>query len=121
MNDECDVQDLLHALLCIDFDDIRDEEWTPSFASAASRMDFLLKSERVVVEAKMTRKGLDAKTLGEELIVDIGRSRVHPDCDTLFCFVYDPDGRIKNASGLERDLEKLSDGELNVRVLIRPR
>ena len=30
INDEYDVQDLFHALLTLYFDDIRDEEWTPS-------------------------------------------------------------------------------------------
>src|SRR6266851_4668899 len=40
--DEYDVQDLLHALLKIDFNDIRAEEWTPSYAGKSARMDFLL-------------------------------------------------------------------------------
>jgi len=38
--DEYDVQDLFHALLTIYFDDIRKEEWAPSYAGGASRMDF---------------------------------------------------------------------------------
>lgn len=32
VEDEYDVQDLFHALLKIYFDDIRKEEWTPSYA-----------------------------------------------------------------------------------------
>jgi hypothetical protein len=40
INDEYDVQDLLHALLKIYFDDIRREEWTPSYAGSCARMDF---------------------------------------------------------------------------------
>jgi hypothetical protein len=50
--DEYDVQDLLHALLKIDFDDIRPEEWTPSYAGGSSRVDFLLKNEQIIVEVK---------------------------------------------------------------------
>jgi hypothetical protein len=42
IEDEYDVQDLLHALLRLYFDDIRPEEWTPSYGGASSRMDFLL-------------------------------------------------------------------------------
>ena len=53
--DEYDVQDLFHALLTIYFDDIRKEEWTPSYAGGASRMDFLLPEVEAVVEIKMTR------------------------------------------------------------------
>ena len=120
VNDEYDVQDLLHALLRINFDDIRNEEWTPSYAGGASRVDFLLKSEQIVIEVKKTRKTLKAKELGEQLIVDIARYRVHPDCKRLFCFVYDPDGWISNPSGLEHDLCK-SEADFKVVVLIIPK
>ena len=43
IQDEYDVQDLLHALLLLHFVDVRPEEYTPSYAGKASRMDFLLK------------------------------------------------------------------------------
>jgi REase_DpnII-MboI len=52
MKDEYDVQDSLHALLKLHFDDVRREEWTPSYAGSQSRMDFLLKREKIVVETK---------------------------------------------------------------------
>jgi hypothetical protein len=41
IEDEYDVQDLFHALLKIDFEDIRPEEWSPSYAGKNSRTDFL--------------------------------------------------------------------------------
>ena len=119
VNDEYDVQDLLHAVLHIDFDDIRPEEWTPSYAGSSSRVDFLLKSESIVVEIKKTRSKLGARELGNELLIDIGRYQAHPGCKTLICFVYDPDGRIANPRGLEADLNKKVN-ELDVRVFIRP-
>ena len=34
ISDEYDVQDLLHSLLCLFFDDIRSEEGTPSYAGS---------------------------------------------------------------------------------------
>jgi hypothetical protein len=43
VEDEYDVQDLLHAILRIFFEDVRPEEWAPSYAGKATRMDFLLK------------------------------------------------------------------------------
>jgi len=119
VQDEYDVQDLLHALLHLYFDDIRPEEWTPSYAGKTSRMDFLLKQEQIVIEIKKTRKGLNAKELGSQLIEDIGRYQAHPDCDSLICFVYDPDGRISNPRGIENDLRR-SEGDLRVEVLIKP-
>ena len=119
VTDEYDVQDLLHALLYINFDDIRDEEWCPSYAAKCSRQDFLLKNEKIVIETKKTRKGLDAKKLADELIVDIARYKEHPDCKTLICFLYDPEERIKNPRGIESDLTQKID-EMSVIVLIRP-
>ena len=119
VQDEYDVQDLLHALLTMNFDDIRAEEYTPSYAGKASRMDFLLKKERIVIETKKTRMGLDAKVLGTQLIEDIDRYQSHPDCDALVCFVYDPEGIISNPRGIENDLRR-SEGNLSVEVIIRP-
>lgn len=119
IDDEYDVQDLLHALLRIDFDDVRPEEWTPSYAGKSSRMDFLLKAEKIVIETKMARKGLIDKDVGDQLIVDVARYKEHPDCNTLVCFVYDPDGYIRNHVGLCNDLQK-NTKEIKVIVLVIP-
>lgn len=120
INDEYDVQDLFHALLRLEFEDVRREEWTPSYAGGSARVDFLLKAERTVVEVKKTRKGLGAKDLGEQLLIDIQKYKQHPDCKALVCFAYDPDGLIANPRGLENDLSRETDG-LAVRVIIAPR
>ncbi|HHJ4449567.1 TPA: malate dehydrogenase [Raoultella ornithinolytica] len=117
VNDEYDVQDLVHALLTLHFDDIRPEEYTPSYAGASSRQDFLLKKERIVIEVKKTRKSLGAGKIGEELIIDMARYRTHQDCDTLVCFVYDPDGWVSNPKGVIADLEG-ADAEGKTRVVI---
>jgi hypothetical protein len=119
IKDEYDVQDLLHALLRLYFDDIRDEEWTPSYAGGSARMDFLLKDIQTVVEVKMTRNGLNDKQLGNQLIEDKAKYKVHPDCKYLVCFVYDPDGRIKNPRGIEADLNE-TDIEFRVSIIIKP-
>lgn len=120
VNDEYDVQDLLHALLHIYFDDIRPEEWTPSYAGGCSRVDFLLKDEKIIIEVKKTRQTLKAKDVGEELIIDSQRYRAHPDCKKLLCFVYDPEGWISNPRGLENDLNKREEA-FEIKVLIVPK
>ncbi|KAA0180959.1 hypothetical protein FX016_13315 [Cupriavidus gilardii] len=120
IEDEYDAQDLFHALLKLHFDDIRAEEWTPSYAGGASRVDFLLKDEQIIVELKKTRASLSDKNIGEQLIVDVTRYRAHPDCKALICFVYDPEGRIGNPVGLERDLETMAVG-LKTRVIVAPK
>jgi REase_DpnII-MboI len=115
IKDEYDVQDLLHALLHLFFDDIRPEEWTPSYAGRSTRADFLLKKERIIVEAKMTRANLKQKQVVEQLIVDRAHYSVHPDCDLLLCFVYDPKRLLDNPAALENDL---SSDESKPRMLV---
>lgn len=118
IKDEYDVQDLLHALLRLYFDDIRPEEWTPSYAGRPARVDFLLKNEKIVIEVKKTREGLGDKELGEQLIIDIDKYKKHPDCEKLVCFVYDPEERIRNPMGIMNDLNKQHDGF--AMVIIKP-
>lgn len=118
IEDEYDVQDLLHALLHLYFNDIRAEEWTPSYAGKCARADFLLKSEKIVIEVKKTRKGLADRELGDQLIIDVDRYKVHPDCKKLVCFVYDPEGKIGNPDGIIDDLSKQHAGF--VKVIIQP-
>ena len=118
VTDEYDVQDLFHALLRLYFDDIRAEEWTPSYAGSSSRMDFLIPDLELAIEIKMTRKGLATKETGEQLAIDKDYYRSHPTVKHLICFVYDPEGRIKNPRGFERDLHQ--DSPLKTDVYVRP-
>lgn len=119
VEDEYDTQDLLRALLSLRFDDIRSEEWTPSYAGRSARVDFLLKQEKVVIEVKKQREGLGAKEIGEQLIIDIERYKTHPDCRHLLCFVYDPEHRLVNPHGLENDLTGPR-GAMDVQVFVAP-
>lgn len=119
LKDEYDVQDLLKTLLAVHFDDIRPEEYTPSYGGKSTRMDFLLKSVGIVVEAKMTRVGLADKDVSSQLIDDKERYRAHPECKSLICLIYDPEGYIKNAKGLEDDLSQ-DEGGLRTRVIVNP-
>lgn len=121
VKDEHDVQDLFHAMLHLDFDDVRPEEHAPSHAGSAPSIDFLLKSEQIVLETKMARESLTTKILGDQLLADIGRYAEHPDARTLVCFVYDPHRRLANPRGIESDLMKHSRESLQVVVVIAPR
>ncbi len=119
ITDEYDVQDLLHAILKLHFDDVRPEEVTPSYAGSSSRVDFLLPKVRIVVEAKMTRASLGQKEVADQLIIDANRYRTVPHVGTLICLVYDPDKRCQNPAALERDVEA-SGAELRVRAIVCP-
>jgi len=120
VEDEIDVQDLLHALLRIQFDDIGTEEWTPSYAEGVLRTTFLLDDNRLAVLVKKTRNGLTAKDLTEQLRIDTERYRTKSRCTSLLCFIYDPDGRIGNPRALEASLTTVSDS-LTIDVLVAPK
>jgi len=120
IKDEYDVQDLLHAILKLHFDDVRAEEHTPSYAGSSKRMDFLLNDSEIVIEVKKTRETLKDKEVGEQLTIDINHYKSHPKCKQLYCFVYDKDCLISNPRGIEKDLETQSTPEMAVKVFIRP-
>lgn len=114
IQDEYDVQDLLYALLSLYFDDVRDEEWTPSYAGGSARMDFLIPEIEAVIEVKKTRKDLADKKLREQLIIDIAYYQEHPKCKRLYCFVYDPDMILRNPKAIINDLEQKHQGLVRV-------
>ena len=55
VNDEYDVQDIMNALLHISFENVKKEEYTPSYAGSSTRIDFLLPREKILIEVKKTR------------------------------------------------------------------
>jgi hypothetical protein len=121
IKDEYDVQDLLRGLLQIHFDDVREEDYSPSYAGGNSRVDFVLKDEKIVVETKMTNENLKDKDVGSQLLIDIGRYRSHPDCKVLVVFVYDKGDHVRNKAGMITDLERMSSHGLKVKVFIEPK
>jgi hypothetical protein len=84
-------------------------------------VDFLLKPERLVIEAKMTRRGLDQKEVANQLIQDRERYRTYPDCQALVCLVYDPSGICANPAALENDLAQSNADGPRVIVIVSPK
>lgn len=120
ITDEYDVQDLLRAILKEHFEDVRDEDYVPSYAGSNSRVDFVLKNEKIVIETKMTNDRLKDKEAGSQLLIDIGRYKNHPDCKILALFIYDKGDFIINKPGLIKDLENMSSNGLIVKTFINP-
>lgn len=117
VTDEYDVQRILHAAAVLLFEEVEGEDPTPKMAGGSSRLDFLLRHERIAVETKMAGKNLTVKKLRSDLADDILYFRAHPDAGSLFIFIYDPTRKITNATGFERDLYSDSD-EFPVRVVV---
>ncbi len=120
VEDEYDAQDVVHALLCLEFDEIRRESWQPGYAGGAAHTYFVAPRDRIVIEVKKTRQGVGAKEVAGQLEHDTLYYWTHPDCQTVFCFVYDPEARVGDPYGLEKTLTKQVDGQ-RVEVFISPK
>ncbi len=117
IDDEYDVQDLMHALLLVDFADVRAESWNPPYLGGASRTDFLLPQKGIVLEVKKTRSTLLDRQVGSELAEDVTRysdPAANRGASTIVCFVHDPDRLLTNPVGLEHDLALASNSRLRV-------
>lgn len=81
-----------------------------------ARTDFLLKNENIFIEVKKTNSKLKDREITEQLIEDRSVYSEHQNCQTLVCFVYDPERLIKNKAGIIKDLENTKD--INIKVFI---
>jgi REase_DpnII-MboI len=119
---EYDVQDVFGTVLKCSYEDVRNEEWTPSYAGKSARIDFVITDIRTATELKRVRS---RQEVSDELTLDIKKYSKHPDVDRLVCFVYDPDGLLRrDAAQIEKDLSQVwsSNGRaLDVVVLVRPK
>lgn len=120
VEDEYDAQDVVHALLCLEFDEIRRESWQPDYAGGSAHTYFVVPRDRIVIEVKKTRQGLGAKEITAQLEHDALFYSTHPDCEILFCFVYDPEARVGDPYGLEKSLTRTADNQ-RVEVFISPK
>jgi len=50
--------------------------------------------------AKVASENLKDKDIGKQLIEDIAKYSAHPDCETLYCFIYDLNQNQINPTGL---------------------
>lgn len=120
VEDDYDLHDLLCALLKLEFDEVGADEWTPPYAGGSTRTTLLLNRDRLAVVVKKTRSGLTTKELAEQIAADTARYASHKPCAHLFCFIYDPEGRIGSPTRLETDLTSVSDS-FTVDILIAPK
>jgi hypothetical protein len=120
VEDDYDLQDLLCALLKLEFDEVGTDEWTPPYTGGSTRTTLLLDRDRIAVVAKKTRSGLTTKELAEQVAADASHFAARASCRQLFCFIYDPEGRIGGPTRLESDLTSVSDRH-TIHVLVAPK
>ena len=121
INDEYDTQDLLQALLSVEFDSIQAEEYGPRFAGKRPRIDFFLKLETIGIEVKKVRDEDHAKKLNEEIIIDKEYYSNNPKITQLYFFIYDPEAILLDRENFIEDLEKNKSEQFELlKVVIKP-
>lgn len=120
VEDEYDLQDLLCALLKVEFEEVATDDWTPPYTEGASRTTLFVHRDQIAIVVKKTGPGLTTKELTDQVMADAAHYRTHGRCATLFCFVYDPEGRIGSPKRLETTLTSVSE-HCRIEVLVAPK
>jgi hypothetical protein len=120
VQDEHDLEDLLRAVLPLQFAEVRSENRTPSYA-LCTRVDFRLGQEGGELSLALTAKTV-SRTSGEKNLADEWREDVAyyqrlRGCHTLIGLVYDPEGTLREPRRLETTWAALGD-DLQLRCVI---
>jgi hypothetical protein len=116
IEDEHDLEDLLRALLPIHFDEVATESRTPPY-DPGTRTDFLVHSGAVALTAKRVRPSTEERRLAAQLEEDAAYHARRPECRTLVCFLYDPEGLLTDPRRLEAVWSR-PHADLSVRCVI---
>lgn len=121
IHDEYDVQDILYVILKSLFPNLKDEDPIPKVGGKSTKIDLILRDERILIEVKMIKSGdSNENKFIEELKTDFESYHECEWLDKLFCFVYDPFKKtrdIQNFKDLNGDRTK-SGHSYNVEVIV---
>jgi REase_DpnII-MboI/Uncharacterized protein conserved in bacteria (DUF2321) len=90
VDDVFDLEDLLRAVLPLQFDDVRRQSRTPSYC-ATVRTDFLVGPNRAAVTAKLLQARASEPQLVREACEDIAFYERQTECGGLVILIYDPE------------------------------
>jgi hypothetical protein len=121
IENEYDVHDLLFVGIRGAFGDARVEEWTPKHAGKSKRIDIVVPSLGALIEVKYVRSRDHARTIGDEIKIDVESYHAHPACQIVLIFVYDPNAQLPDPKILEADLSGRrvkGDSNFDVRLMV---
>ncbi len=121
IEDEYDVQDILYVILKSVFSNLRDEDAISKVGAKTTKIDLIIREERILVEVKMIKdKDSNETHFIEQLKVDFESYHECKWLRKLFCFVYDPYKKtrdISNFHDLNGDRTK-GEHNFNVEVIV---
>lgn len=102
IKDEYDVQDILYVILKSIFPTLRDEDAVPKAGAKSTKIDFIIREEKILIEVKMMKeKDTNETNFIEELKVDFESYHQCAWLDKLYCFVYDPFKKTRDISNFQ--------------------
>lgn len=104
IEDEYDMQDLLHCILKSQFPDIKKESHSIEIAKGEKRIDLVIPSARIVIELKIIFDKGKSLEIVDQLKIDIESYHSHPHCGTFIGFIYNPQNEIEDPEKIINDL-----------------
>lgn len=117
IEDEYDVQDILYVILKSVFPNLRDEDAIGKVGAKTTKIDLIIREERILVEVKMIKEKDSNEThFIEQLKVDFESYHECKWLGKLFCFVYDPYKKTRDISNFNDLNGERTKGEHNFNV-----
>jgi hypothetical protein len=121
IEDEYDVQDILYVILKSFFPLLRDEDPIPKVGAKSTKIDLILREEKVLIEVKMLKeKDNNESEFIEQLKKDFESYHQCQWLKKLFCFVYDPYKKTRDLANFkDLDGDRAKNGHtFNVEVIL---
>ena len=117
IKDEYDVQDILYVIIKSFFPNMRDEDPIPKVGGKSTKIDLILREEKILIEVKMIKEKDSNEThFIEQLKVDFESYHKCIWLEKLFCFVYDPFRKTRDISNFNDLNGTRTKGEHNFEV-----
>jgi len=117
IEDEYDAQDILYIILKSIFPNLRDEDAISKVGAKSTKIDLIIREEKILVEVKMIKaKDSNETHFIEQLKVDFESYHECKWLRKLFCFVYDPFKKTRDISNFNDLNGERTKGEHNFNV-----
>lgn len=117
IEDEYDVQDILYVILKSVFPNLRDEDAIGKVGAKTTKIDLIIREEKILVEVKMIKEKDSNEThFIEQLKADFESYHECKWLRKLFCFVYDPYKKTRDISNFNDLSGERTKGEHNFNV-----
>lgn len=117
IEDEYDVQDISYVILKSIFPNLREEDPIPKVGAKSTKIDLILREEKILIEVKMIKaKDSNETHFIEQLKADFESYHECKWLRKLFCFVYDPYKKTRDISNFYDLNGERTKGEHNFNV-----